>query len=323
MSDSENVVGIVILNYNSAEDAINCVRSVEQYNTAKVKYIVVDNASTKQGSVETMDEAFSSMFGLDYQKRQESVSYEKQELPHITLLTSAHNDGYARGNNKGIKLADTDDTLSHILILNSDVLFVDDIIPSLIDYLNKLPNAAIMSPMLYKKEMKGYDYTCARRIHTNNYIICSYLLMKSSIFGILKRMDLKRLMLKSDPSISEKEYIEIELPSGSCMLFSKGLTRKIKLFDPNTFLYYEENIIYKQEEKLNLKNYLVPRLKCIHLGATSTRKSSKTFVLNEGLKSADYYLNTYCDMTIFQRILFLIAKNIYKIKLFFIKKLKE
>ena len=34
---------VVILNYNNSEDTINCIKSVEENNTADVKYVVVDN----------------------------------------------------------------------------------------------------------------------------------------------------------------------------------------------------------------------------------------------------------------------------------------
>ena len=72
-------------------------------------------------------------------------------LPYISLLLSSENDGYARGNNKGLKLAETDPEVTDVLILNNDILFVQDIIPSLLDYYYKLPDAGIVSPLLCKK----------------------------------------------------------------------------------------------------------------------------------------------------------------------------
>lgn len=320
---SEITVGIVILNYNGAEDTLNCVRSVEQFNTSNVKFIVVDNGSTKDGQVDCLHEQLLAIYGNRYVKREESLCYSENVLPHVTLLTSKTNDGYARGNNKGIKLAQLDDSISHLMILNSDVLFVEDIIPTLLQHLNTLPNAGIVSPVLYKKNMEGYDFTCARKNHGNWDIILSYLLMKSSVLGILKRRNRCIRMIEQNPEIMYQSHVEIELPSGSCMLFSKNLLTRITLFDPHTFLYYEENIIYKQEEMLGIKNYLIPTLKCIHLGATTTKKTSKSFVLKAGLNSATYYLEKYGDMTWSQRLIFWFAKNAYSIKLFLLKKIKE
>lgn len=316
-------VGIIILNYNGADDTVNCVRSVGQFNTTAVKFIVVDNGSTKDGQIDYLDEHFHSMFGDQYVKLDEELHYTEKTLSYITLLTSKSNDGYARGNNKGIKLAMSDRSITHLMILNSDVLFVEDIIPSLLDSLGNLPCAGIVSPLLFKKDMAGYDYTCARKNHSNWDVILSYLLLKSSVLGILKRRNKATRILENNPKVLNDAYVEIELPSGSCMLFSRSLLDKIKIFDPATFLYYEENIIYKQEKKCGLRNYLIPGLKCIHLGATTTKKSSKSFVLQAGLDSADYYLDEYGEMTKMQHVVFCMAKFVYKTKLYLVKKFKE
>lgn len=48
-------VGIVILNYNNYNDTINCINSIEKYNTASIKYIIVDNGSTNPNSVKELD----------------------------------------------------------------------------------------------------------------------------------------------------------------------------------------------------------------------------------------------------------------------------
>ena len=47
---------IIILNYNNSEDTIKCIESVERYNSADVKYIVVDNGSTRQSVITEISE---------------------------------------------------------------------------------------------------------------------------------------------------------------------------------------------------------------------------------------------------------------------------
>ncbi|MCH5175523.1 MAG: glycosyltransferase [Prevotellaceae bacterium] len=60
-------VSLIILNYNNWEDTVNCIESVEKYNTASVKYIVVDNGSTRVGTVNQLNEYFGLKFsGLYY-----------------------------------------------------------------------------------------------------------------------------------------------------------------------------------------------------------------------------------------------------------------
>ena len=52
---------LIILNFNNYEDTINCIESVEKYNTAPVKLIIVDNASTRGGASEALKYYHSKM----------------------------------------------------------------------------------------------------------------------------------------------------------------------------------------------------------------------------------------------------------------------
>lgn len=311
--ETTKYTAIIILNYNNVEDTINCVKSVEKFNTAPIKFVIVDNGSKRVDAVSILDDAFKKTFQNRYKRFGESDKVQK--LPYVAFIVSGTNDGYACGNNKGLRFAKMDDDIDRILILNNDVLFVEDIIPQLCQALEKLPFAGIVSPILYKKDMNGIDYNCARLNQTNWQIIFTYLFLYYNLFGIMSRYLKSQFILKKYQDSFKKEYLKIELPSGSCMLFKKSLMDTIELFDPHTFLYFEENILYKQLENKGLQNYLLTRLKCIHLGASSTNKVSNTFIGSTGLKSAAYYLNKYGNMTFTQKILFGIARRIFMLKM--------
>ena len=56
MSKEKPVVFIVLLNYNGAEDTIDCLKSLQNVGYSTMKIIVVDNASTDD-SVERLSNA--------------------------------------------------------------------------------------------------------------------------------------------------------------------------------------------------------------------------------------------------------------------------
>ena len=287
-----NKTAIIILNYNNYEDTIICVESIKKFNTAPVKIIVVENGSTREGVVSSLDSFFLKTYGADYV----SVNSEKpvrEKLPYITLVCSETNDGYAKGNKKGLKFAYGDTEISHVMILNNDVLFVEDIIPSLLRYTCKISNCGIVSPLLYKKNLQGIDYNCARKADTPWAIFLKFLFYYVNPFGFKTKQINRQKILLSNPLFLENEFVEIELPSGSCMLLSKQLFQDIDDFDGHTFLYYEEDILQKKLEKRGLKNYLIPQLKCIHLGASSTKHSVAYFIIKASVDSADYYVSNY------------------------------
>lgn len=316
----KNNTAVIILNYNNFEDTINCIESVEQFNTAPIKYIIVDNGSTRKGTIEAINNYLSKKFKGQYNcLKEDDIT---NELNYVTFIVSHTNDGYARGNNKGLNIAYKDDTISNILILNNDVLFVEDIIPQLIFQLENLPNCAIVSPILYKKYLKGIDYNCARNnvkvtsLIRDNFLHYFYRLYKKKD----KNLNLKNYILKKTP-LPYPKIIPIELPSGSCMLLKKNLFNKIGSFDPNTFLYWEENILFKKIERLGLQNYLCSYLKCIHLGASSTSSSRSLFIINCNLHSSRYYVNKYSGCSKLVYYLYYLSSLFFKFTFILQKKL--
>ena len=283
---------LIILNYNNYEDTINCVESVLQYNTAPVKIIVVDNGSRREGTVNALDEYLAKTFLDEYKKVNEGE--KTNTLPYVTFLVSKTNDGYACGNNKGLKLAYADEEIDKVMILNNDVLFVEDIVPQLVREYDSIENVGIISPLLYKKNMEGIDYNCARKVDNISQMIAFLVFFFFDPFHI-KKSNKAQYYLLENPELIKVGKFEVEIPSGSCMLLSKKLFQEINSFDPNTFLYNEENILYHKLHARGLKNYIFPQLKCIHLGASSTKKTTSYFVLKAGVDSACYYIGHYSN----------------------------
>lgn len=316
-----NTTGIIILNYNNFEDTINCIQSVEAHNTAPIKFIIIDNGSTRTAAVKEIEKFCRN----NYQSKFlciDSLNNLKLTLPYITLFVNPINEGYARGNNKGLELAYQDEEISNILILNNDVLFVEDIIPKLSSHYEHLKDVAILSPILYKKGLKEIDYNCARKNIRpwteigNNFLHYILKLLKLPKFGR------NRYILKKQKPLNT--LLPIELPSGSCMYINKKFFQEIGSFDPNTFLYWEENILFKKVEKIHKKNYLCTDLRCIHLGASSTASSPSLFIIDCNLQSSRYYMKAYSGCffvtiwihyfsTIFYRYTFILQKNIQHI----------
>ena len=286
------MVGIVILDYNNAADTINCIESVvSKTRKGTYKLVVVENGS-KQEVVDEMkcyaEKRFSSEDIIICDE-----SCQATKLPLITLLVSKTNDGYAKGNNKALHILSNDEEIDAIMILNNDILFTEDITMPLYGYLRKLPGCGIVSPLLKRKDGLGIDYNCARKDYKRGQFFWEYLFSFKDLFGIIAKYEHEKCYLLNNPKLLEKEYFEMELPSGSCMLIDKKLFSDIGYFDEGTFLYFEENILYRKLLLANKKNYLIPSLSCIHLGASTSKKISSMFTMSCQMKSTAYYLRKY------------------------------
>ena len=316
------MVGIVILNYNNAEDTVNCIKSIMQFNTYPVKIVIVDNGSTQSNVVTQIDSWLSCNYANRYIKYHEGYSYPK-ELADITFLVSLHNDGYAQGNNKGLNLLYHYPEIKYVLILNSDILFVEDIIGCLVNDLNVMPHAAIVSPILYKKGLMEIDYNCARKAISLGDLFLEYLFLFHDTFKILSSRRKKRNILANKTLPISPAIIEIELPSGSCMLAEKEFFQSIGSFDPNTILYNEENILWVKILRAGKKNYLDTRLRCVHLGATTIgKKAISEFVLNCSIESNHYFLKNYTNANVVYLLLMRVFYVLMRLK-FRIRKLTK
>lgn len=104
---------VIILNFNSYKQTIECIESVKNITYPNYEIIVVDNNS-----------------------KDDSLQNIKSSFPDIILLKSMDNLGYAFGNNLGIKYA-LERNIQYICILNNDVAvdknFLQPVIKTLIE----------------------------------------------------------------------------------------------------------------------------------------------------------------------------------------------
>lgn len=311
----EKKTAVIILNYNNWEDTVNCINSIEQFNTSPISIIVVDNGSPNQSVSESLDNFFKTKYLSDYIFVKDKGATPK-ELPYLTFLSSSSNDGYAKGNNKGLEIAKNAADIENVLIINNDVLFVDDIIPKLKKAMATLPNAGLVSPILYTRNHEKIDYHCARKRKKIWFIISTLFFVFYYPKKVMTYEYRHSLIHKLD--FAKDEFLKIDLPSGSCMFTTLDFFKEIGGFDTHTFLYYEEDILFEKINALKKQNYLLTNCEAIHLGAQSTSKVVKSFPLKCTLESIDYYLKEFRTLSISQKIAYGISKQIVKFKLLII-----
>lgn len=289
---TENKVGIIVLDYNNALATINCIKSVLKYSAKDVfQLVIIDNRSSDE-NINLMKEFLNSLpFKISFLNQ--SNYREINNRSEINYILLDHNLGYAKGNNIGVDFFASDAKINFLLIINNDIIFTENIIPTLLDFSIKTHDAALISPLLFYKDGKSIDYNCARKKHTLFQLLITYAFSYFNIFGLLSIIKKNQLILKTNSDLLLSESVKIDIPSGSCMFVEKYLFNSINGFDPNTFLYFEENILFEKIKAIAKQNYILPSISCIHIGASSTEKISTYSVAQHGVNSMFYYLNTY------------------------------
>ncbi|HUT27941.1 MAG TPA: glycosyltransferase family 2 protein [Methanomassiliicoccales archaeon] len=114
----------VTVNWNRAEDTVECVRSILNGNP-EVEVLVVDNGS-----------------------RDGSVPLLLKNFPGLKVVENEENMGYAKGVNRGIKRA-LEEGATHILVVNNDAIVRPGMVVDLLEALERHPHAGIVGPKIF------------------------------------------------------------------------------------------------------------------------------------------------------------------------------
>lgn len=304
------MTALLILTYNNSEATIACIESILRYNTAPVKFFIVDNGSTAPDAVPGLESWLRPRFDGEY-LRLTDEDEPKGILPRMTLLASATNDGYARGNNKGLRHIFADEEIEDIAILNNDILFVEDAIPRICESYVSIANRGIVTPLLLRPD-GDVDMASVRYAPSAWTIMTRFGYKFPLLMRLVDRDWIDMQVLKSVPHTADP--IECQLPNGSFMYASAGVWKAVEGFDSRTFLYYEENILYSKTSRLGLHNYCVPSARVIHLGAGTTGRKFSPFLQKCEMRSADVYLRHYASLNLAKRICWCIIKWIFPLK---------
>ncbi|MGQ9846580.1 MAG: glycosyltransferase family 2 protein [Bacteroidales bacterium] len=245
---------IIIVNYNSTRDLIDCLESI--YNS-KIKYtfevIVVDNYSRDRLNL----------------KKDIPVRF-----PLVKLVLNEKNVGFATANNIGLSLAKGE----FFLLLNPDTIIINDAITKLIEFIQRDNEIGIVGPLIYDAA-GNIQYYCGRsfpNILTEcfHHLGIERLFPKSRFFG-------HYLMTYWD----HKTTKIVDLIQGSCMLMRRAVLEKIGYMDERFFLFGDDVELCYRIHKKGLKTYLLAEAKIIHKGGgSSVGKSDLAYILGfEGM----------------------------------------
>lgn len=186
-------LSIITINYNGLKDTCALIESIP-FND-KMEVIVVDNASDNQEA-----DQISSRF------------------PHVKVIKSDKNLGFAGGNNLGIKAS----TGKFIFLINNDTYFEDFNVRALIDKLNNSSDIGIVCPKIRfawsPKPIQFAGYTPLSNVTIRNQAIG---------FG------------EEDHGQYETAH-PTPYAHGAAMLIKREAIDKVGLMPECYFLYYEE-----------------------------------------------------------------------------------
>lgn len=255
-------LAIIILNYNSWKLTLKFINEqLSKVNLPKhTKIVVVDNNSSND-----------SLKHLE--KMQKKYNY--------ILLRSKGNNGYAAGNNIGLKWA-FDNGFEYGLVANTDIIF---------------ENSEDINKMLSIFKMDSRVGVVSPRVFTSLGVEMNRNLFRPSVYDLTFgkiRYRKKGRTLPSELRGKNNDYCYNYRPQGCCMIVDLKKMNSINYMDEHTFLYMEEPILAEKLLRKRIKGACCLNVKIIHNHSTTVQSIAKQRQIYKWQNASEiYYYKKY------------------------------
>lgn len=269
-------LGFVILHYKTYEMTEICVETLlSTFNNFSFQIVVVDNGSSNESGERLTNKYF----------------YEKK----VDVILNNQNVGFANGNNIGFNFIREKYQPYYIVVMNNDVLIKDREFLGKIRKQDSIYKFAVLGPDIQNPLLKNHqnpERLVPRSTEAVKKRIKSFerKCKHPFLFYILSKI---KDIIIIDKTVTKTNYNfkyewENVVLHGACYIFSpKFWKTREKCFNPKTFLYHEEDILFYECQKAHLKMIYSPEIYVEHLEDVSTNASFKS-----GYKKA-YMRNKY------------------------------
>lgn len=277
-------LSIIIVGYRAKKRLFDCIKSIEN-SKPKNQYeiIVIDNDETSAIKNET-----------------------EKKFPFVQYFKSKENKGYGAGNNLGAKRAKG----QFLFFLNPDTIVFPDTIDILLNTIEKNKNIGIVAPFLLDKSNNQYDLQGARELTPfRAFFVLSFInkyFPKNPVSRDYWILDWDKISLK-----------EVDTVPGTAFIIRREVFEKIKGFDENFFLYFEEFDLCRRIRKLGFKIFMDPKSKVKHFWGESTKERND--IKRIFAESRFYYFRKSYGFFWALLVQFVTSLNKYKMFLSFFK----
>lgn len=238
MANRKFDVAVILINYNTSQFTLDCVKSLQALTSTSLKYqiIVIDNNSRP--------EEFTKLESLNTKEG-------------ITLFRSKINTGFSGANMMGVQFAQAD----YYYFLNNDCILLNDCITLLYKFMEANDAAGNCSGEMFNA--KGdYEY---------NFRYFPTLKLKLLGSGLLRAFN-----PEGYPSKHKRleKPTRVDLVNGSSMFVRASAFEAIGGFDTNYFLYCEEEDIALRLKRAGYDTFLIPEAKYQHFENKSSQSEN-------------------------------------------------
>lgn len=226
-------VWIVLVNFNGTADTRACLRSLAG-QAADV--VVVDNASVPDPTADL-----------------------RAEFPHVHVVRSEVNGGWAGGNNLGLRFALARGA-DLVVLLNNDTVASPDLVAQLAATAAAYPEFGILGPVI-----RFLDPPC--EVQTDGVVF-----NRPDRPGFFQRhpVPLDTAAVPPVPPVTE-----VDIVNGCCLMVRRQVVERIGLVDEDFFLIHEESDFCLRAQRAGFRNGVLAEALVWHKGSSSFKREGK------------------------------------------------
>ena len=249
-------ISFIIINYNSYAYVKSLIDSIQYvHGGLDFEIIIVDNNSSEREIERVSD------------------NHDK-----IKLFLLEKNIGFSKANNFAVE-----NSGSHYLVfVNPDVLFIEDSISPIIDFIENNKNIGACAPKLLNEDMTVQDSAGFKMGLFYEFLEAFFLI---NFFRRIYGLTLKR----RDNNLPAK----VGWVSAALLVAKREVFESIGGFDSDYFLNYEDIDLCRCLQKKGYRNYYFPGLKSIHFSRQSFKSNYALLVYSRYMSRRIYARKHY------------------------------
>lgn len=252
-------VSYIIVTWNNEKIIQECIDSLLKYSDLENEIIVVDNAS-QDGTCQLIKNLYGDK---------------------VKLIEPGENVGFSKANNIGLKIASGD----YIFYVNPDVIFIENIVSPMKDFLDKNSDVGVVSPKLLYQDKTYQVSSC------NFPSVKKVIWDDCHLFKLLPK-NMKMKYAQAQYKGSENRYVDWTY--GAAHMCRQDEVRKIGGYPEGYFMYGEDTeFCMSFLHQLNKKTYYLGDYSLIHIGGYSEKQVVNSKKIIYGTKAALYFTNKY------------------------------
>jgi len=242
-------VNIILLNYNGADDTIECLESLSKITYPNYNIVIVDNNSPDDSVEKILSYLKEKKENFEFFENDEIALENKKEAKKITFIKSRENNGYGHGNNIGIKYA-LNHGADYVLVLNNDTVVEPDFLEPMVELAESDEKIGIVSGKINfydKKDIIWFNggalYTCTgKTVHFNI----------------------------NEKDVGQKPKEPITFITGCMWLIPRKILKDVGLINEEYFMYVEDVEYCYRVLKKRYKLKVVDRCRVYHKSGASS-----------------------------------------------------